>query len=897
MSQYADELMAKVGLDTTDFKKGITDLNAGCKHIETQFQATAAMMGNWGNSSDGLKARLESLNDKLTLQKKKLEILNQEYQKAVKEHGENSAAAQKLAADMGKCGNQIKSTENQIKKYNTQLKNLETTADKVAKKLTTVGDKMSSVGSKMTMGITAPLIAAGTAAFNLSSDMTEAMNKVDVAFGNSGDSVKKWSEETTKNFGIAKVDALNAAALYGDMATSMGFSQSKAAEMSKTLVGLSGDMASFKNVSIDVAQTALKSVFTGETESLKNLGVVMTEANLQEYAYAKGINKKISAMTQAEKVQLRYNYVLENTANSQGDYLRTFDESAANQIRTFQAEVKNLGAAFGEDIVPMITPVVSKLTEFIKYLGSLDDKTKKTIVTTAAFAAAAGPVVLGLGKVISTTGKAITAIKKMSAVTKTASSGLGQMGTAAKGAGTYLGVAIAAITAIMSLQKWAADKDQEQKEKYYQGLIDKSNEYYDGEIEKLNNQVSAVEQASDKVLTAKQNEYDKLKEVAKDYEKSQKKYLQDEEKRLQKAHSAQLKRLEEEKNAKLKLIEADKEKRTSELQSQIDAIDEQTALEDKAIKERENAEKLQSLKQAIDDAETIEDKQKAEREYADFVEDLEREKTLERREQVKQQLQDQIDTITAEAEAKEEQINSDYEKNKEAAEAKYEVEKENLEKRIEALDGYAESVAEKLDAEYAVFSSAEEAKTQKVTDEVNKRIEQYQREKEEREKHYQDLIDGVNNGSGGESSKKGGNGYSGGDGNTTKQSFSALNLLQNMFNKNKGANGGSRGIGHNASGTGDWRGGWTEVNERGGEIINLPRHTQIIPHDVSMAAARTYAAEKAKYETVNNYNQLGAQRQVTVLQIGAKKVATVVTPTVSSQMNNNSANIRRGLGR
>ena len=582
--------------------------------------------------------------------------------------------------------------------------------------------------------------------------------------------------------------------------------------------------------------------------------------------------------------------------------MRTFDESAANQIRTFQAEVKNLGAAFGEDIVPMITPVVSKLTEFIKYLGSLDDKTKKTIVTTAAFAAAAGPVVLGLGKVVSTTGKAITAIKKMSAVTKTATSGLGQMGTAAKGAGTYLGVAIAAITAIMALQKWAADKDQEQKEKYYQELIDKSNEYYDGEIEKLNNQVSDVEQASEKIISIKQEEVEKKKEAAKNYEKSQKKYLQDEEKRLQKAHTAQLKRLEEEKNAKLKLIEADKEKRTAELQSQIDAIDEQTALEYKAIKERENAEKLQSLKQAIDDAETVEDKQKAEREYTNFVEELEREKTLERREQAKQQLQDQIDTIKAEADAKEEQVNNDYEKSKEAADNKYEAEKESLENRLEALDGYATSVAEKLDAEYKTFASAEEAKTKKVTDEVNNRIAEYQREKEAAEKAYQDVIDGAESrkkGSGGVASKSGGQGYSGGDGNTSSSKatpFSALNLLQGLLNKNKNV-GGSRGIGHNASGTGDWRGGWTEVNERGGEIINLPRHTQIIPHDVSMAAARTYAAEKAKYETVNNYNQLGAQRQVTVLQIGAKKVATVVTPTVSSQMNNNSARIRRGLGR
>ena len=492
MSEYADSLVARVGLDTTDFKKGITDLNAGCKHIETQFQATAAMMGNWGNSSDGLKTRLDSLNDKLTLQKKKLEILNAEYQKAVKEHGENSAAAQKLAADMGTCGNQINYTENQIKKYNNQLKNLETTADKVSKKMTTLGDKMTKIGGKMTLGVTTPLVAAGTAAFNLSSDMTEAMSKVDAVFHSSGDTIKKWAETTTDNYGIAKVDALSAAALYGDMATSMGFTQGKAAEMSKTLVGLSGDLSSFQNVSIDVAQTALKSVFTGETESLKNLGTVMTEANLQEYAYSQGIQKKISAMTQAEKIQLRYNYVLEQNKNAMGDYKRTFDESAANQIRTFQAAIKNLGSAIGDDIVPMITPLVKRATELIKQIGSLDDGTKKAIVTASAAAAATGPILVGVGKVVTVTGKAISTIKKFSAATKTANGSLTKFGSTALKVAPEIAIVTAVIsTLIAAYEDWknTIEKDIDNK---YDAMIESSNDYYDSEIEKLNKEVNAI---------------------------------------------------------------------------------------------------------------------------------------------------------------------------------------------------------------------------------------------------------------------------------------------------------------------------------------------------------------------------------------------------------------------
>ena len=96
-----------------------------------------------------------------------------------------------------------------------------------------------------------------------------------------------------------------------------------------------------------------------------------------------------------------------------------------------------------------------------------------------------------------------------------------------------------------------------------------------------------------------------------------------------------------------------------------------------------------------------------------------------------------------------------------------------------------------------------------------------------------------------------------------------------------------------ASGDTDWRGGLVHVNEEGGEILNLPRHAQIIPHDVSMEAARAYGAQAANVSnsTINN-NQYGAQQQVTVLQVGAEKIATVVSPTVSNTMSSTSTGVR-----
>lgn len=192
---------------------------------------------------------------------------------------------------------------------------------KFSKGLNTFGNGLTNVGKKLTTFVSVPLAGAGIGAFNLASDFQESLNKVEVACGDGADSVKEFSKTTLKNFGIAKGSALDMIATWSDMGTGMKLNQTQANDMSKALVGLAGDMSSFKNVKLEVAQTALTGIFTGETESLKQLGVVMTEANLQEFAYASGIKKKVSEMSQAEKVQLRYNFVMDATKNAHGEIL------------------------------------------------------------------------------------------------------------------------------------------------------------------------------------------------------------------------------------------------------------------------------------------------------------------------------------------------------------------------------------------------------------------------------------------------------------------------------------------------------------------------------------------------------------------------------------------------
>lgn len=265
-------------------------------------------------------------------------------------------------------------------------------------KLNSFSGSMTKFGAVTSVAVTAPLVALGGQMVSSASDMEENLNKVDVAFGNSSEAVKSWAETATESFGLSKNQALEAASLFGDMGTSMGLSKEEAADMSTSLAGLAGDLASFKNIDVEQAMTALNGVFTGETESLKTLGVVMTETNLKQFAKDAGL--VYEEMTQAEKVQLRYAYVMKQTANAQGDYSRTSD-GTANSMRTMQASFDNLIAILGESLLPAITPIIQFITDLLEKFSELDPETQKMIVIIAAVAAAIGPIATVIGGIAS----------------------------------------------------------------------------------------------------------------------------------------------------------------------------------------------------------------------------------------------------------------------------------------------------------------------------------------------------------------------------------------------------------------------------------------------------------------------------------------------------------------
>ena len=403
MADDIGSLVVRVGMDSNLFTKGVKDINKKMAVLKSEFQATSSHLKQFGSSTDQLKNKADFLSRQFEMQKAKVQSLAKAYEKSKKETGENSKATQELAiqlnravSDFNRIESELKQTTTQLDKQTSKWGKLKNAISTTQSKLTDIGGKMVSAGKTLTTAITLPIVGAGIASVKLASDLQESTNKVDVAFGSSSGKVKEFANTTLKSFGIAKGSALDMASLFGDMGTSMGLSQEQASNMSTSLVGLAGDLSSFKNIDIKEAETALNGIFTGETESLKRLGVVMTDANLQQYAYSKGIKTKIQDMGQAEKVQLRYNYVMDMTKNAHGDFART-SGGTANQMRIFKESLKEVGATMGEQILPIITPVIQKINEWVQAFGKLDDKTKKIILVVAGIVAIIPPIIMGLG--------------------------------------------------------------------------------------------------------------------------------------------------------------------------------------------------------------------------------------------------------------------------------------------------------------------------------------------------------------------------------------------------------------------------------------------------------------------------------------------------------------------
>lgn len=252
----------------------------------------------------------------------------------------------------------VKSTE---KAYNNAFNGIGSAGSAMFSKLGKAAAAFVSVGA---------ILKFSKQALQLGSDLQEVQNVVDVTFGSMSESVNEYAKNAITTAGLSETVAKRYMGTFGAMNNQFGFTREQSYEMSKAITQLTGDVASFYNLSSDEAYTKLKSIWTGETETLKEIGVVMTQNALDQYALANGYAKTTAKMTEQEKVALRYAFVQDKLSLASGDFVRTQD-SWANQTRVLTLRWQQFMATVGQGLINVLTPLVKMLNVLLSKLQSL----------------------------------------------------------------------------------------------------------------------------------------------------------------------------------------------------------------------------------------------------------------------------------------------------------------------------------------------------------------------------------------------------------------------------------------------------------------------------------------------------------------------------------------------
>lgn len=317
-----------------------------------------------------------------------------------------------------------------------------------------ISGKMTGAGKALSIGVTAPIVAAGVAAVNAASDFEESKNKVLVVFDDMSSTITDFSKNAVSDLGMTQQAALEYAGTFGNLFDSMGIAKDVNAEMSTSLLTLAADLASFNNIDPTLALEKLRAGLVGEVEPLRSLGVNLNQTMLEAKAVELGLTKMVvsqgevesatrklsiaqmalnKAMTTndpikiakaqenlvtaqdrlneamrgtpekmdaAAKAQAAYAIIMEQTANAQGDFSRTSD-GLANSQRILKAQFGDLLMTLGQELLPVALSVVSAVRGLLDGFTGLDPSTRKIIIVVAGLAAAIGPVLLIMGSLIS----------------------------------------------------------------------------------------------------------------------------------------------------------------------------------------------------------------------------------------------------------------------------------------------------------------------------------------------------------------------------------------------------------------------------------------------------------------------------------------------------------------
>ena len=366
--------------------------------------------------------------------------------------GEDGKVVYKIEGDNSQALKALDEFEKEAKKTGGEFEEtVEDTMGGAESTVSTAATKIAkAIGSAF---VTKQIIEFGKAAIGVASDLNEVQNVVDTTFGTDGAiKINEWARNAAESFGESELQAKQFTSTLGAMFKSMGVGQADMEEMSMSLAGLAGDMASFYNLDPTEAFEKLRSGISGETEPLKQLGINMSVANLEAFALSEGITTAYNSMTQAEQATLRYQYIMSATADAQGDFANTSD-SLANQQRILQLEIQTLAAEIGQDLMPIAQEILTIARDGIQWISENKDALEG-LAAAAGVAATAYGVWRATLKAEELYDKAAAGIKGITAALNGAEAA-GGLTTALSGAGTAASGMGATILGALGPAGWA----------------------------------------------------------------------------------------------------------------------------------------------------------------------------------------------------------------------------------------------------------------------------------------------------------------------------------------------------------------------------------------------------------------------------------------------------------
>lgn len=424
MAEEFTGLTVKFGANTVEFDNSVKGINSALSQLKKELQTINKQLKLDPNNVELLNRKMQNFQQQAEIGAKKIEALRKE-QAALGNEKIGTAEWQKLENEIQQTEAQMQIVQRAIDKTQSKLKSLtpgnieyvNRQLDTMSKKLDTAAEKVGKVkeGFDKAGNAVAPFSAAAAGALvagaKAAGDLQEQVSKTKAVFKDNSDEMDKFAQGAIDNINMSENTARGIMNTYGAMGSGLGLTEKANKDMAKTLTSLTADVVAFNDVSEDRAATALKGIYTGETESLKELGVVMTQTNLENYAANKGYEKSIKEMSEAEKVALRYAYVQDAMADAQGAAKREQD-SFNGQLRLFKEQIIEIATNIGKILIPALEPLLKHLNNMTEQLRKMEPEQLEKVVKVLIGIAGLAPMLLGTSKVLGVVQGALSGMSK-----------------------------------------------------------------------------------------------------------------------------------------------------------------------------------------------------------------------------------------------------------------------------------------------------------------------------------------------------------------------------------------------------------------------------------------------------------------------------------------------------